>query len=205
MDNLDLENIQEEICDEDVQAALRETRLRIAISADELKRLYVSARSHAMVRMAANSRVRDAMTRDVLAVNKFDDISHAVKILAGKNISGLPVVDGEHHVVGMISEADVVSMMGSRKGHTFKDYLRHFLGHPLPERKIGHLVADIMSSPAITIYPDTEISEAVRIMDSHRIRRLPVVDREQRLVGLISRSDVVKTLGKKLPEALENR
>lgn len=200
MNDLDLEHFQHDISDEDVQAAIRETRIRVSISADELKKLYVSARSHAMVRMAANSCVRNAMTRDVLAVNKFDDISHAVRILSGKNISGLPVVDGEHRVVGMISEADVVSMVGSEKGHTFMDYVRHFLGRPLPERKMGHIVADIMTSPAITVCPDAEISEAVRLMDAHRIRRLPVVDKEQRLVGLISRADVVRTLGKKLPE-----
>jgi len=76
--------------------------------------------------------------------------------------------------------------------------LRSVVGHPLPERKIGHLVGDIMTSPAITVNLDTEISEAVRLMDGRRIRRLPVVDKEQRLVGLISRSDIVKAMGKKL-------
>jgi CBS domain-containing protein len=59
-----------------------------------------------------------------------------------------------------------------------------------------------MTSPAITVYPDTEISEAVRLMDGRRVRRLPVVDKDQRLIGLISRSDIVKAMGKKLSEAV---
>jgi len=58
-----------------------------------------------------------------------------------------------------------------------------------------------MTSPAVTVNLDIEISEAVRLMDARRIRRLPVVDKEQRLVGLISRSDIVKAMGKKLMAA----
>ncbi|MBP1746569.1 MAG: domain containing rane protein, partial [Deltaproteobacteria bacterium] len=65
---------------------------------------------------------------------------------------------------------------------------------------MGHLVGDIMTSPAVTVFPDSEISEAVRLMDSRRIRRLLVVDKDERLIGLISRSDIVKAMGRKLSE-----
>ncbi|OGW32031.1 MAG: hypothetical protein A2X59_05585 [Nitrospirae bacterium GWC2_42_7] len=146
-------------------------------------------------------RVMDAMTRDIIAVGKFEDINNAVKLLAEKNISGLPVVDKDNKVVGIISEADVVSMVGSRRAHTFKEILGSIVGYPLPERKKGHIVGDIMTSPAVTVYPDAEISEAVRLMDAHRIRRLIVVDNDQRLVGLLSRSDIVKAMGRKIAEA----
>jgi CBS domain-containing protein len=198
MDTYDLESTQKEICDEDVAAAIKDLKLNITLSADDLQRVFSSACRHAQARCASAMHVRDAMTRDVLSVNKFDDISLAVKLLAEKNISGLPVVDRGNRVVGIISEADVVSMVGSRRAHTFKELLRSVVGHPLPERKVGHLVGDIMTSPAILVNLDTEISEAVRLMDGRRIRRLPVVDKEQRLVGLISRSDIVKAMGKKL-------
>jgi CBS-domain-containing membrane protein len=201
MDTYELESTQNEICDEDVAAAVKELKLGLTLSADELQKIYTVACRHAQARCASAMRVRDAMTRDVIALNKFDDIGNAVKLLAEKNISGLPVVDRENRVVGIISEADVVSMVGSRRAHTFKEILRSIVGHPLPERKIGHLVGDIMTSPAVTVYPDAEISEAVRLMDGRRIRRLPVVDKDQRLVGLISRSDIVKAMGKKLSEA----
>ncbi len=175
-------------------------KLGLSLSADDLQKIYSIACRHAQARVASAMRVRDAMTRDVLSVSKYDDISNAVRLLAEKNISGLPVVDGESRVVGIVSEADVVSMVGSRRAHTFKEILRSIVGHPLPERKIGHLVGDIMTSPAITVFSDTEISEAVRLMDGRRIRRLPVVDKDQRLVGLISRSDIVKAMGRKLTE-----
>jgi CBS domain-containing protein len=201
MDTYDLESVQNEICDEDVAAAIKELKLNMALSADDLQKIYACACMQAQARCASAMRVRDAMTRNVLSVNKFEDISRAVNLLADKNISGLPVVDRENRVVGIISEADVVSMVGPRRAHTFKELLRSIVGHPLPERKMGHIVGDIMTSPAVTVYPDAEISEVVRLMDGHRIRRLPVVDKDQRLVGLISRSDIVKAMGRKLSEA----
>lgn len=200
MDTYNLESVQSEICDEDVTAAIRDLKFNLSLSADDLQKIYIVACRHAQSRRASAMRVRDAMTRDVLSVSKFDDISLAVRLLAEKSISGLPVVDRENRVVGIVSEADVVSMVGSRRAHTFKELLRSIVGHPLPERKIGHLVGDIMTSPAVTVNLDTEISEAVRLMDGRRIRRLPVVDKDQRLVGLLSRSDIVKAMGKKLSE-----
>jgi CBS domain-containing protein len=201
MEQYELESTNNEICDEDVTAAVKDLKLNLALSAEVLQKIYAGACRRAQARCASAMRVRDAMTRDVLAVSKFDDISHAVKLLADRNISGLPVVDRENRVVGIISEADVVSMVGSRRAHTFTELMRPIVGHPLPERKIGHLVGDIMTSPAVTVFPEAEISEAVRLMDGRRIRRLPVVDKDQRLVGLISRSDIVKAMGRKLPDS----
>jgi CBS domain-containing protein len=144
------------------------------------------------------------MTRFVLSVNKFDDINRAVEIISGKNVSGLPVVDRENRVVGIISEADLVSMIAMsekadrKKSRTFADMLRHPFGEHVPERKMGHIVGDVMTSPARTIHPEAEMSEAVRVMDQYRIRRLPVVDKDQRLVGLITRADIVRVMGEKL-------
>ncbi len=200
MDTYEVEPAQCEICDEDVAAAIKDLKLSLTLTADDLQKIYAVASRHAQARCASSMHVRDAMTRNVISLNKFDDIGQAVKLLAEKNISGLPVVDRENHVVGIISEADVVSMVGSRRAHTFKEILRSIVGHPLPERKMGHLVGDIMTAPAITVRADTEISEAVRLMDGRRIRRLPVVDKDERLVGLISRSDIVKAMGRKLSE-----
>ncbi|MCX5716981.1 MAG: CBS domain-containing protein [Nitrospirae bacterium] len=196
--NNNLEIMKDDICDQDVASAIKDMKLNLNLSAEVLGKIYSCACRHARARAASATCVRAAMSRNVLSVNKFEDITRAVNILAENNISGLPVVDRENHVVGIISEADVVSMVGSRRPHTFKDLLRHVLGHPIPERKMGHIVGDIMTSPVVTIHPDTEISEAVRLMDERKVRRLPVVDKEQRLIGLISRSDIVKTMGERL-------
>ncbi|TAL27838.1 MAG: CBS domain-containing protein, partial [Nitrospirae bacterium] len=94
--------------------------------------------------------VHDVMTTNVITVEKYENVMAVAKILSEKNISGLPVVDKEKHVIGIVTQADILSMVGVRKEHTFKDLLRHMLGEPLQERKTGDIVADIMTpSPAV--------------------------------------------------------
>jgi CBS domain-containing membrane protein len=201
MENRELESVLNEIADEDVAEAVKELKLRLSLKAEDLKKICLSACIHSRTRSSSVLCVRDAMTGDVVSVSKYDDISKVVRILAERNISGLPVIDNEYHVVGIISEADVVSMVGEARDHTFKDLVRRALGHHLPERKQGHMVGDIMNSPAVTIAPDVEISEAVRLMDERRIRRLPVVDRDKRLIGILSRADILKTIQAKFSTA----
>jgi len=98
----------------------------------------------------------------------------------------------------MVTQADILSMVGVRKEHTFKDLLKHMLGEPLPERRIGDIVADIMTSSVVTIKPNENIAEAARIMDEKKVRRLPVVDDGNVLVGIISRADILKAVLRKL-------
>ena len=191
------EKVHDEISEEDLLAALKETKTYTQISAEDLKKIYSIAFRHAKSRLAARILVRDVMTEDVIAVQKFDDIAHASKILSERNISGLPVVDKENRVIGIISEADVLAMMGSQRKHTTRDFIRHLFGHPLSERKMGDLVGDIMTPTPITIRPDADISEAAKIMEERRIRRLAVVDSEQRLIGVVSRRDILKAISKK--------
>ncbi|MFA5846103.1 MAG: CBS domain-containing protein [Thermodesulfovibrionales bacterium] len=142
--------------------------------------------------------VQDVMSKDVISIQKYESIRHVADILSEKNISGLPVVDKEKKVIGIITQADILSMLGMRKGHTFKDLLKHMMGEQLPERKIGDLVGDIMTSPAATIKPHANIAEAAQIMDEKKIRRLAVVDGQNRLVGIISRADILKAVLRKL-------
>ncbi len=142
--------------------------------------------------------VQDVMTTDVITVLKFENIMKVAKILSEKNISGLPVVDKERRVIGMITQADILSMVGMRKEHSFKDLLKHMLGEQLPEQKTGDIVGDIMVSPAITIKRDMNIAEAARLMDEKRIRRLVVVDDNGLLEGIVSRADMLKAVLKKL-------
>ena len=142
--------------------------------------------------------VRDVMTRDVISITKYESIMQVANILSEKNISGLPVVDKENKVIGIITQADILSIVGVSREHTFKDLLKYMLGEPLPERRMGDIVGDIMTAPAITIKPDTNVAEAVRIMGERKIRRLTVVDNENTLIGIITRADTLKAVIRKL-------
>ncbi len=156
------------------------------------------AAGHLRSRIGLEMLVRDVMTKNVISVTKYESIMHVANILTEKNISGLPVVDKENKVIGIITQADILSMVGVGREHTFKDLLKYMLGEPLPERKVGDLVGDIMTSPARTIKPDANIAEAVRVMDEKRIRRLTVVDDKNELIGILTRADILKAVITKL-------
>lgn len=142
--------------------------------------------------------VRDVMTTDMISTSKYETVVHVANILAEKNISGLPVVDRENKVVGIITQADILSMVGVGREHTFKDLLKYMLGEPLHVRRVGDYVGDIMTSPALTIRPEATIAEAVRIMDEKKIRRLTVVDDANSLIGILTRADILKAVIKKM-------
>ncbi|MBM4129149.1 MAG: RNA ligase partner protein [Nitrospira sp.] len=122
-------------------------------------------------RILAFGIVSDVMTREVISVKKDASIKEVVALLSEHRISGVPVVDDRHHVLGIITEADIVS-------------------------KSGEWVMDVMTFPVITISPDTDIREAARVLSEKKIKRLPVIDSHNKLIGIISRADIMKAVGK---------
>ena len=183
------------ITDEDLREALRDMKGYVDISIEDLRAIYSVALRHARQRLAEQVPVSKIMTRAVVTVAPDAYLQEVTRLLGENNVSGLPVVDAAGRVVGLISEADVLSMTGVKRGHTFKDVVRHVLGEAEPAREKGSTVADFMTSPAITVRPDTDVREAARMVDEKRIKRLPVVDDEGRLVGIVSRADMLKVVG----------
>ncbi|OIP91523.1 MAG: hypothetical protein AUK26_06700 [Syntrophaceae bacterium CG2_30_58_14] len=186
-----------EFSDEDLGAALKEMKTYVDITEDDLKKIYAIALRHAAQRIARRVMVRDVMTRNVIHVRDDADITEVSKLLSENRISGLPVVDGDDRVIGVVTEADVLSMAGMKKEHAFRDILRHILGEPLPGRAGSKRLRDVMSSPAITTGPESDIRDVALTIDEKRIKRLPVVDEQGRLIGLISRADIVRVIGTK--------
>ncbi|MDH4161222.1 MAG: CBS domain-containing protein [Nitrospirota bacterium] len=162
------------------------------------KKALKPADSHLRSSMGQEILVQDVMTRGVLTVQKYDTIVNVAHILTERNISGLPVVDRDYKLLGIITQADVLSMLGMGKAHTVKDLLKYMLGERLPERRIGDTVGDIMTGKPQTIRPDMNVSKAVEIMDDKKIRRLPVVDEKGKLIGILTRADILRAVIKKL-------
>jgi len=188
-----------EISDDDLRAALSDINKKgyIDITEEDLKHVYLLALQHAKARLVFRILVKDIMTKDVITVHAHDDLEDVLRLLADNRISGIPVIDDENRPVGLISESDILSRIGMRKGHTFKDVMRHILGEPLPGRRGGNRPEDIMSSPVITTGPDENVSEVAKILDERKIKRLPVVDGEGKVIGIVSRGDIVRAIGKK--------
>lgn len=183
-----------ELDSEDLQAALKELRQYVDVTEEDLKKIYTLALKHAKERLTRRIPVRDVMTGEVITVKKDVDMHEVARLLSENKISGLPVVDDENHVLGIVTEADVFYMAGMKRKHTFKDILRHILGEPVPRGENKDKVGDIMTSPVITAKPDTDIRDVAGILDEKRIKRLPVVDDENKLIGIISRADIVRAM-----------
>jgi CBS domain-containing membrane protein len=185
-----------QISDEDLRAALKEMKTYMDITEDDLKKIYSMALRHAEQRVARRIFVRDVMTQNVIKVREDADINEVATLLSENRISGLPVVDSQDRVIGMITEADVLAMVGMKKEHSFKDVIRHLLGEPLSGPKRSKRLRDVMTKPAITAGPEADIREIALTLDEKRIKRLPVVDEQGKLIGVISRADIVRAIGK---------
>ncbi len=88
---------------------------------------------------------------------------------------------------------------GMMKHYTFKDILRLVPGEPVPRREnrdTEDTVEETMNSPSVTTNPDADIKEVALILNERRIKKLPVVDNRNKLIGIISRADIVRCLGK---------
>ena len=97
-----------EFTDEDLREALKDLESYVDVTEEDLKKIYSFALKHARQRLAASVAVADAMTPKVVAVGKDDDIATAVRLLSENRISGLPVVDNEGLVLGVVSKIDIL-------------------------------------------------------------------------------------------------
>jgi len=184
--------------EDDLRAALKEMRAYVDITEEDLKKIYELALRHARDRITSRILVKEAMTMNVVTVFRDADLHTAASLLSENRISGMPVVDGNNRVIGVISEADILILTGMKRDHTFKDILRNILGEPVSAKTTnGNKVEDVMSFPPVTSKADDTIADVAKVLDERRIKRLPVVDDSGKLLGVVSRADIVRMIGSK--------
>jgi len=120
--------------------------------------------------------VVDLMTADVITVSRETGIRDAARLMFRNRVSGLPVTGEDGTLCGIITEADFLRLEVERH-EGLED--------------IGETVGEVMSSGIVTTGPETKIYDAAKMMTSQDIKRLPVVDGDGRLLGIISRADIV--------------
>lgn len=145
--------------------------------------------------------VADVMTRDPIVVRPETSLHEAIKLLAEKRISGLPVVDDAGKLIGTISETD---LMWQETGITPPAYIMFldsviFLKNPAQyerdlHKALGQTVGEVMSKDLITVVPDKPLRDAAQLMHDRKIQRLPVVDASGKVIGILTRGDIVRDL-----------
>ncbi|MEU6776851.1 CBS domain-containing protein [Streptomyces sp. NPDC046759] len=134
--------------------------------------------------------VNDVMTRRVVALRTGAAFKDIVRTMQEWGVSALPVLDGGGRVVGVVSEADLLP----KEELSERDLSRYGQARrPADVHKAGAVTAaELMTTPAITVAPDSTLAHAARVMARSRVKRLPVVGRNGTLKGIVSRSDLLK-------------
>lgn len=150
-------------------------------------------------------KIEEAMQKDVIKFQPEDRIVEVAQNLRKNKISGAPVVNKEGQVVGIISEGDIMRLL-----EVHSPRINLILPAPLDlielpvrmkyeldeiaedmNKAASILIGEIMTKRVITIAPDADISDAAQLMDTHDIKRLPVVDDTGKMIGIITRGDII--------------
>ena len=138
--------------------------------------------------------IHQVMTENVVAVDRNAAFKDIVTALAGNGISAVPVIDADRRVLGIVSEADLLA----KECEVGRDRSgwppRLLVGRRRRARakSTATRAHELMTAPAITVGAELDVAVAARLLDEHRVKRLPVVDAEGRLVGIVSRRDLLR-------------
>ena len=144
------------------------------------------------------------MTRDVICVRPDETIDAAIDLMLSRRISGLPVIDDERRLVGMLTEGGLLRRpeIGTQRERTrWRDAFARARGEAQTYvQSHGGRIKDVMTRAPVVVAEDTPLDEIVRLMETRHIKRLPVT-REGEVIGLVGRADVLAALVKMRREA----
>ena len=191
-----------EINEEDILEAMRAIPGYLDITPGDFKEVYRLAFQHALERLSRAVTASEIMTTDVVTVAPDTPVAEVAAAMGRRGVSGVPVVDAGRKVVGVISEKDFLTRMGVQDAKNFMSLVANCLMSKgcvaLPMEAV--LARDIMNSPAVTVAPNTPVKDIATLLTRSGINRVPVTDPDGRLLGLVSRADIVKaTMGRIAP------
>jgi CBS domain-containing protein len=152
--------------------------------------------------MLRDMAVREVMTTDVVSFTPDENVETAMKRLVERGVDAGPVVDANGEVVGMLSTGDLIVEEARVHFPTIVNFLGVNITLPFSERKLdaslekalGATVGEVMTAKPKTVTADNTVEDAATVMHDENVSRLPVVDADGRLVGIIARGDIVRAI-----------
>jgi CBS domain-containing protein len=140
-----------------------------------------------------NAVVRDVMTPNVITVGEDTAFEVIAAALRTHRVSAFPVLDRASQVIGVVSESDLLAKLalGMEENGTVPGMVTGILRRQQLKKAHAVTAAELMTSPAYTVRPEDTVEQAARIMYLRNVKRLPVVDADGRLAGIVSRADVL--------------
>jgi len=145
--------------------------------------------------------VAEVMQRRVVTIGPDATVQELAELLRKKKISGVPVVDDGEHVVGIVTEGDLVAQDADLHFPHYIQFLDSIIYlesvkkfEERVRKAVGAYVRDVMTKDVLTVSPQTTVREVATLMSDHKINRVPVVE-DGKLVGIVTRDDVVRSMG----------
>jgi len=182
------------LTDEDIYEAMKEIPGYLDITVGDFREIYQVAFRKALDRLRAEIPVRHIMTREVVSVPATATAVEVAQRMAEHGVSGVPVLDSQGRVIGVISEKDFLGLMGAGKYQNFMEVVARCLSTrvcvaaPMKTRS----ATELMSAPAITVTPETSTALVAKLFHDRGINRVPVVDAQEKLVGIVTRLDLLR-------------
>ncbi|MCX5373531.1 MULTISPECIES: CBS domain-containing protein [unclassified Streptomyces] len=139
--------------------------------------------------------VGEVMTSEVVEARRETPFKDVARLLDRHRISGVPVVDDDDKVLGVISETDLIRHQAARPPRGRVRRGRRSARDSTPDAAAAAratTAGELMSTPAVTVHPEQRVADAARIMERRHVDRLPVVDEEDRLIGIATRRDLLR-------------
>ena len=183
--------------DEDILEAMKTIPGYLDITPADFKEIYLLAFKQAMERLSRSVTAGDIMTPGVVSVNPDTPVEAVAEKMAGKGVSGVPVVDDQNRVLGIISEKNFLDRLSDDTPKNVMGVVARCLqvekclALPLRRQK----ARDLMSTPVMSLRADSTLREITELFAAKRINRAPVLDSQGRLLGIVSRGDIIKVKG----------
>lgn len=180
------------ISEQDIIEAMKTLHGYVDITPGDFKHIYQVAYTMVINRLLNTVTALELMTKSVLMVEETMTLIDAARILAEKQVSGAPVVDREKKIVGIVSEKDFLKEMGFGSNPSFMQIATNCLQDKscMIGNLRGRAVTDIMTRPAIIGTPETTVGDISTIFAKQGINRLPIVNKEGLIVGIVTRTDL---------------
>ncbi|MFE7276235.1 CBS domain-containing protein [Streptomyces sp. NPDC057623] len=135
--------------------------------------------------------VAELMTRGVVRARRDMPFKEIVRLLTENDVTAVPVVDDLDHPIGVVSEADLLRKSADQADPSGRVPVPHLEAWERAKAE-GSRAEELMSAPAVCARPEWSVVEAARLMEAHHVKRLPVVDEADRLLGIVSRGDLLR-------------
>jgi CBS domain-containing membrane protein len=188
------EEVFPELGEQDILEAMKTIPGYLDITPGDFKEIYSHAFKLAMERLNRSVTAGQIMTRDVVWVKAENSILEVAEVMAEKKVSGVPVLDQENRVVGIISEKDFLSRLSEGSPQNVMGVFARCLQSKkcLAQPLKGQEAKDIMSTPVISLRPENTLLEISRLFHDRKINRAPVLNPQDRLLGIVSRGDIIQ-------------